>query len=144
MCWLAVSVDKQAEPLGAAAAKSPIISVKRLISCPTYCSRLHVNQHMAEHLLPLLPEMLNVKVTLQNTIVLQLTIVAVTTVHKVKRRSNKYDHSIDYCFGYFPWNCLHVGLVHLNCLLTVITCSPVQTPAQGANSDLRPAPPSAI
>lgn len=40
----------------------PIISVKRLISCPTYCSRLHVNQHMAEHLLPALPESASIKV----------------------------------------------------------------------------------
>lgn len=54
-------VDRQAEPSRAPAAKGPIISVKRLISCPTYCSRLHVNQHMAEHLLPLLPEASNVK-----------------------------------------------------------------------------------
>ena len=41
----------------------PIISVKRLISCPTYCSRLHVNQHMAEHLLPVLPEAACIKVS---------------------------------------------------------------------------------
>ncbi|KAL0022329.1 hypothetical protein WJX77_000675 [Trebouxia sp. C0004] len=54
-------VVRQAEPPRAPAAKGPIISVKRLISCPTYCSRLHVNQHMAEHLLPLLPEASNVK-----------------------------------------------------------------------------------
>lgn len=54
-------VDRQAEPPRAPAAKGPIISVKRLISCPTYCSRLHVNQHMAEHLLPLLPEASNIK-----------------------------------------------------------------------------------
>ena len=40
----------------------PIITVKRLISCPTYCSRLHVNQHMAEHLLPVLPESASIKV----------------------------------------------------------------------------------
>ncbi|KAL3155684.1 hypothetical protein ABBQ32_012710 [Trebouxia sp. C0010 RCD-2024] len=39
----------------------PLISVKRLISCPTYCSRLHVNQHMAEHLLPVLPEAASIK-----------------------------------------------------------------------------------
>ncbi|KAL0030998.1 hypothetical protein WJX79_007789 [Trebouxia sp. C0005] len=54
-------VDRQAEPSRALAVKGPIISVKRLISCPTYCSRLHVNQHMAEHLLPVLPEASNVK-----------------------------------------------------------------------------------
>lgn len=40
----------------------PIITVKRLISCPTYCSRLHVNQHMAEHLLPVLPDSASIKV----------------------------------------------------------------------------------
>ena len=66
-CFAAGHVDRQAElprALGCRgpAAKGPIISVKRLISCPTYCSRLHVNQHMAEHLLPLLPEASNVKV----------------------------------------------------------------------------------
>lgn len=61
-CFAAGHVDRQAEPSRALAVKGPIISVKRLISCPTYCSRLHVNQHMAEHLLPVLPEASNVKV----------------------------------------------------------------------------------
>ena len=54
---------------GASAAKGPVISVKRLISCPTYCSRLHVNQHMAEHLLPELPETRTSKVLLQDSTV---------------------------------------------------------------------------
>ncbi len=61
-CFAAGHVERQAQPSRAPAAKGPIISVKRLISCPTYCSRLHVNQHMAEHLLPLLPEAFNIKV----------------------------------------------------------------------------------
>ncbi len=61
-CFAAGHVDRQVELPRAPTAKGPIISVKRLISCPTYCSRLHVNQHMAEHLLPLLPEASNVKV----------------------------------------------------------------------------------
>ncbi len=63
-CLAAGHVNRQAELLRASVAKGPIISVKRLISCHTYCSRLHVNQHMAEHLLPLLPEASNVKVGL--------------------------------------------------------------------------------
>ncbi len=29
-----------------------MVSVRRKITCPTYCSRLHVTQDMAEHLLP--------------------------------------------------------------------------------------------
>ena len=62
LCCAADEHDRQAGPSRAPAGKGPIISVKRLISCPTYCSRLHVNQHMAEHLLPLLPEALNIKV----------------------------------------------------------------------------------
>eukprot|EP00891_Asterochloris_glomerata_P008613 jgi/Astpho2/8613/Aster-05092 len=32
--------------------KQPVVSVRRKITCPTYCSRLHVTQDMAEHLLP--------------------------------------------------------------------------------------------
>ena len=55
-CGHAEGESRQDSLPGAPAAKGPIISVKRLISCPTYCSRLHVNQHMAEHLLPELPE----------------------------------------------------------------------------------------
>ena len=55
--------DKPVQPdVPSGSEPRPIITVKRLISCPTYCSRLHVNQHMAEHLLPVLPESASIKV----------------------------------------------------------------------------------